>query len=445
MPFNITFNWSLQNLTSYYTDIGVIWLICLFIVIIGFIYSLIARNKKLFSVTLSAICAWAIWWIAGGAILWYSLGVIIWTVIATTIVLYTWGQRNTLVQKRLFGAMIVILAFIGLYQLFLNFIRISSQGGSGPFVWYRSNVGNLMQFDNNLQQKTVQKIGYNDKDVFELQFGSYNPIIDILDKRSDDEGVIIAGTYLSYFLRNQRGLQSDGFLVNFWKDLSDNDPCNTYLRLRDKKLGYIVIDPNVASVVMGDANSTLRDRIFGRLDVANQKVLDYGSLTMISRMISEGYMSLASTNIISAKYAFTLPYEELKAAYPNIADDESVLRTKLATLRFWGNAQDMYNAIPNIFSRRMMNKDGLSDVADILGRSVDVDKIWGVASTILSQKKLNVDVTSALNDDERMVLVQYLSLYNMMKTNVQQYQQVVGSLLQQSVLGNSQVMLFKLN
>lgn len=71
VPFNITFNWSLQNLTSYYTDIGVVWLICLFIVLLGFIYSLVQWNKKLFAVTLAALCGWTIWWIAGGAILCY--------------------------------------------------------------------------------------------------------------------------------------------------------------------------------------------------------------------------------------------------------------------------------------------------------------------------------------------------------------------------------------
>ncbi len=302
-----------------------------------------------------------------------------------------------------------------------------------------------MKFDNNLQQQTVQKIGYNDKDVFELQFGSYTPIINILDQRGEDEGVIVAGTYLSYFLRNQHRLESDGFLVSFRKNLSDNNPCNTYLRLRDQKIGYIVIDPNIASVVMGDANSTLRDRIFGKFDATNSKVVDYGSMTMIAKMINDGYMSLASTNIISAKYAFTLSYEELKAAYPNVQEEEFVLRTKLATLRFWGNAQELFNGIPAIFNQRMINGEAVSDVATVLGKDVDITKIRGIASSVLSQKKLNVDVIAPLNEDERTVLVQYLSLYNMMKTNPQQYQQVMISLLQQSVLGNSQIMLFKLN
>lgn len=94
VPFNITFNWSLQNLTSYYTDIGVIWLLCLFLIVLGFIYSIVKWNKSLFAVTLSTLCGWGLWWVAGGAILWYSLGVVIWTVIATTLVLYAFGQDS---------------------------------------------------------------------------------------------------------------------------------------------------------------------------------------------------------------------------------------------------------------------------------------------------------------------------------------------------------------
>jgi hypothetical protein len=40
VPFNVTFNWSLQNLTSYYTDIGIIWLLLFFVVIYAFVYGL---------------------------------------------------------------------------------------------------------------------------------------------------------------------------------------------------------------------------------------------------------------------------------------------------------------------------------------------------------------------------------------------------------------------
>ena len=46
VPFNVTFNRSLQNLSSYYTDIGFVWLIVLMILVLGFIYALF--NSKRF-------------------------------------------------------------------------------------------------------------------------------------------------------------------------------------------------------------------------------------------------------------------------------------------------------------------------------------------------------------------------------------------------------------
>lgn len=188
-----------------------------------------------------------------------------------------------------------------------------------------------------------------------MQFGHYNKAINILENREDKDGIIVAGTYLPYFLPNQHGMTSDGFLFEFRKNVSDNDLCNTYLRLKDAEKKYIVIDPNIASVVMGDANSSLLDRIFGKLSTGGNKVEDYGSITMITDLVRDGYMSLAATNIISAKYAFELSEEELRNAYPNASEDDTVLRAKLATLRFWPNAQQMFAGLPAIFNQRMLN------------------------------------------------------------------------------------------
>ena len=127
VPFNITFNWSLQNLTSYYTDIGIIRIIALMLIVLGFVYSLVQWNKKLFAITLSTLGAWTLRRIAGGAILWYSLGVILRTIIAMILVFFTFGEKNTGLNKKLFTALIAIFALLGIYQLMLNFIRISSQ------------------------------------------------------------------------------------------------------------------------------------------------------------------------------------------------------------------------------------------------------------------------------------------------------------------------------
>lgn len=45
VPFNIVFNRSLQNLSSYYTDIGFVWMLLFMILTLGFIYA-IANAKR---------------------------------------------------------------------------------------------------------------------------------------------------------------------------------------------------------------------------------------------------------------------------------------------------------------------------------------------------------------------------------------------------------------
>lgn len=45
VPFNIVFNRSLQNLSSYYTDIGFVWLMVFILLVLGFIYA-IANAKR---------------------------------------------------------------------------------------------------------------------------------------------------------------------------------------------------------------------------------------------------------------------------------------------------------------------------------------------------------------------------------------------------------------
>lgn len=46
VPLNIVFNWSLQNHSSYYTDIGLIWL-CVFTLMIGaVVYAIATYDKK---------------------------------------------------------------------------------------------------------------------------------------------------------------------------------------------------------------------------------------------------------------------------------------------------------------------------------------------------------------------------------------------------------------
>lgn len=85
IPFNISFNRSLQNLSSYYTDIGIVWLPLFFLVILALVYALIIRDRLLGVVALVTLFAWWMWMMIGGAILWYGIGLIIWSIITMMI------------------------------------------------------------------------------------------------------------------------------------------------------------------------------------------------------------------------------------------------------------------------------------------------------------------------------------------------------------------------
>jgi len=141
IPLNIVFNWSLQNLTSYYTDIGFVWIIIYVLLIISLIYSLCKRDKNLLVLTLTTLLGWMIWWVIGSAILWYGTVLISWTAISLLLFIdRAWKDSN---QKdwNPFALLLMILIFIlATMQLVINIMRISSQGASGPFVWYKGNM-----------------------------------------------------------------------------------------------------------------------------------------------------------------------------------------------------------------------------------------------------------------------------------------------------------------
>jgi hypothetical protein len=127
VPLNITYNWSLQNLSSYYTDIGVVWLVLLVILVTATVWLLVYDRRRVF-IPLTALIAWAIWWISGSAILWYGIGLIIWTMVSMLVIYDTWTSQDIKVSARtLLSYVIGLLTVIVLVQFVLNFIRIGSQ------------------------------------------------------------------------------------------------------------------------------------------------------------------------------------------------------------------------------------------------------------------------------------------------------------------------------
>jgi hypothetical protein len=144
-----------------------------------------------------------IWRVIGSAILWYGTVLVSWS--AITLLLFVdriWKASNQKERNPFALLLVFLLLLFGSVQLVMNFMRISSQGASGPFVRYKGNMGEISSIDDQLG--VSKKISYyNAKRVFDLQFPQYNPIISLLKERKNDEGVVIAGTYIQYFLGNQ--------------------------------------------------------------------------------------------------------------------------------------------------------------------------------------------------------------------------------------------------
>ncbi len=451
VPFNIVFNWSLQNLSSYYTDIGFVWLILLLLLVLGWIYTWVSfaryqQKQHLFTLSSLALLWWAIRWIIWWGILWYGMWLIIWTIITIARILQ---ERYTTTKKQdmtLLYVIFFILALWALVQYTFNFIRISSQGWGGPFLWYRMNYGKSIEVTDTLQQKQVVK-PYTRKDVFDLQFPYYNKFIDYVRNRSNTDGVMIAWTYLQYFLHNQRNIMIDGMLNRFREQGSDGNMCKMYHRLRSQHIKYLVIDPNIATVVMGEGNESLFHRFFGKVDGASGKIQEYGAITYLVRLWKSGYLTLFSTNNLWAKYAFVLPDETLKKAFGITSDDDILLtKAKLSVARFFPDAQKYIQFIADTFVQRIQTQDALGDIADVFGKPIREDVLKSLASNILKTRDINAISTQVqqLSQDERRVLLQYLSLFQMLTTQAQGYQEMINSILGQSIAWGAQLMIFEL-
>lgn len=231
--------------------------------------------------------------------------------------------------------------------------------------------------------------------------------------RKDEEGILIAGTYLQYFLKNQKNLFFDGMLTWLREEISDFNSCRSYQRLKNKNLKYLVIDPNIGTVGRtGEGNESLFHRFFARLTADEKQIETHGAITMLVKMAQEGYLRLIYTNNIGAKYAFELTDKELIAAFGEKSQDELLLlRAKMAVAKFFHEDLNLLNTMFQIFQQRIANGKGISDLANIFGKQLSEEKLLNAVQTILTGK------TPQLNEfsqDERLVLSQYLSLYKLM-------------------------------
>ncbi len=447
VPLNITFNRSLQNLSSYYTDIGFIWMFMFIFTIFALIYSIINKDKKLFALAMSSTIWRAIWRVIGGAILWYGIGLIMWTILVVSMFLQNlMTKQEDEAHKNLVLVTIWLFALWMLAQMFFNFIRISSQWASGPFLWFKQSVWQVQEITPQLTQESVNKIWYSQKDVFDLQFPHYNKFIEYTKDRKNEDGVLIAGTYLQYFLDNQHNIKLDWMLWWFWEQASDGNACKAYHRLKNANLKYLVIDPNIATVVMWEWNESLFHRFFAKVDPISWKVIDPGSMMMLAQLVDEWYLNLFYSNNLWAKYAFTLSDEELQSVFWDKSKEELIyLRAKLAAARFVPDSNDLVNGVAQILNNRISQGEGIGDIADIYGKQISEGKVVNTINVFLSNPQSAPAMVESLTQDERFVLVQYLNLYqSLQQNNMQQYQEILNNIMMTSLAWSSQLIIFEL-
>ena len=439
VPINAVFNWSLQNLSSYYTDIGLVRIFSLIALIWALLTSLTQLNKKLIFFISAVGCGRIIRWAIAAGIVWYGLGLMIWLLLAVAVFFQDINDNptNNKTTKELGSWILGFMVFLLTSQLILNFLRIGSQAGTWPFGRYKSSTWREQKIWSSFSDltKTTTTYSFGAKNVFDLQFGQYSPLIEELKNRKDEDGVLIAGTYIQYFLHNQKNITLDGLLSQLREQMSDYNSCKTYHRLKNNHIKYLVIDPNIGTVWrVWAGNESLFHRFFAKLDSTESKVQTHGALTMLARFAQDGYLKLFFTNNIGAKYAFSLTNEELKSEFWSLSDDLILLRAKLAVAKFFITQQDtsLLEHINQIFIKRLDKAEGLDDLANILNKKIDAQKLYAQIPTITGGAWL-----SNLSDDEKIVIAQYLILGQMIKAGQASTQ--ISQLIQESIFGNSQI------
>lgn len=463
-PLNVIFNRSLQNLSSYYTDIWFIWILSLILLISGLIYSIITKRKELIVLHTVTVLWWIIWRFIASGIIRYAVGIIAWTLFcnASFITFLVEEKKKDNFFQRTVRIIISIILLTSLVQTIFNLFRIASQWWSWPFTWYKWWTGKESVFiftPQWLSQQEKIQYGYKSQDVFNMQFWHYNSFINYTKDRKDEDWVLIAWTYLQYFLDNQNNIISDWLLTQFWQWWSDENTCNLTLRLQNKKIKYLVIDPNIWSVVMGWGNSTLFDRFVAKIDSKTNKIIQHGTMSMLGKMVKDWYLKLIMTNNMWAKYAYvlsdkeiessinSLPTEELKTRMLQAFYNEPLLfRSKLAVPRFfWNESQDFFVLIGTIFQQRLSQNSWLEDLANILWKDVKIENLLIWMKALQTPWTNLTNLNKQLNDDERTVIGYYTAISQRQQANDTKWvQEIITQLLQSSLAWWSQLITFEL-
>jgi hypothetical protein len=73
-------------------------------------------------------------------------------------------------------------------------------------------------------------------------------------------------------------------LNRFWEQNSDGNLCKSYQRLRNNNIKYLVIDPNIGTVVMGTGNESLFNRFFAKRDPVTGKIQQDGAISDLVKL-----------------------------------------------------------------------------------------------------------------------------------------------------------------
>ena len=465
VPFNVVFNWSLQNLSSYYTDIGIVWLVLFFVVIFALFYGvyLIFKGileksptlqydwKLIFAFAFATLIWWTIWYFVASGIIWYNIGWIIWLIITTLIFLSKWEDKNILLW---------VIFVVSVLSIFLNLIRISSQGWGEIQNWYRSSVGYVYNYklaNGGIMPEKELKIPYNFDDVFHLQFNMYKWPIKAINNRTPNQMAIIGWTYMRYFVKNQNKILWDQFLMWLWRMGSDNNPENTYKRFKDNGLTDIVIDPNIATVVMGTWNISLWYRYFGKVD-KNWNITEKGVLPMFVDLASKWYLKYWFTNNLGIKYALSVSDDEFKKA-TGITDPKKIreLRYYLTAFRFFPRdivfdindknvAQKMYSewldALYKIFLYRLQ-KALKWDTLDLASDLMDINWYYIPNLKQVLINWLDPSKFDTLSVDDKSLIIQLLNILNSAKQQ-SNLPMIVNKILSSSLNSRAQLLFVKI-
>lgn len=438
VPFNVSYNRSLQNVSSYYTDIGIMRLVCFIFSFLGIIYWALFSKKQVLVSSMVTCTAWILWWFIASWIVRYSIGLIVWSLISFVVFISSLfdghsDENEIPLQKIVRCWFLIVLWWMILLHLGLNMVRIASQWWNNAFMRYKASVGKMPVYDEWLNPINKIITGFGKDEVFSMQFPHYKPFLNAMNARDDDEWGFIAGTYIRYFVTDQSGVKYDQFLTWLWQKFSDNDVCNSYLRLQNEAIRYMAIDLNIGTVVQWEWNRSLFDRFFARVNTVTNTIEEEWTISMLIGLSQQWYVKYLSSNNIGAKYAFTISDN----SFPWLTGEKlRLFKSRMSVARYFSNDQQLFQSITQIAEQRILDWNFVTDIADMIGMWIREDELVVLAR---KQQITSADIVN-LSQNERRVFAQYLSFRNMQQTDHAQFSTMLQNTIRSSIGNPNQIL-----